>query len=96
MLKFNKALRLLVVVAFVITSGMVSCTKRPDEEQLTKLEETRAAIESAQQKLKELREEAQQLESQLQQKQQELKGVEEERDDIKSKLQQKQSEQASN
>ena len=50
------------------------------------MEEARAAVESAERKLAELREERMSLESQLSQKQAELREHEAERDDLREKM----------
>jgi septal ring factor EnvC (AmiA/AmiB activator) len=86
MSKLQKVSRYLLISSFIAACFMAGCTKRPTEEQLTKLEETRAAIESAERKLAELREERMSLESQLSQKQAELREHEAERDDLREKM----------
>jgi septal ring factor EnvC (AmiA/AmiB activator) len=62
------------------------CTRKPNKDELTKLEETKLAAESAEKKLEELKQERLRLELELKQKQEELKRNEEERDEIKKKL----------
>jgi len=65
---------------------VVGCTKKPSEEELAKLEEAKAAAESAERKLAELRSERMDLESQLQAKESELQNHEAERDELKEKM----------
>jgi chromosome segregation ATPase len=62
------------------------CTRKPKQEELTKLDEARMAAEAAERKLAELRSERQMLERALEQKQAELKKQEQERDELKAKL----------
>jgi len=64
-----------------------SCTRRPNEEQIKKLEETRAAALSAEQKLEQKRQERQTLEQQLNQKKQELDKVKKQKEDVQKRLQ---------
>jgi hypothetical protein len=61
------------------------CTKKPGKDELSKLDESKSAAESAERKLGELKQERARLESDLQEKQSELKKNEEERDNIKQK-----------
>jgi peptidoglycan hydrolase CwlO-like protein len=86
MYKLQKVSRFLLIGCFIAACCMTGCTKRPTEEQLTKLEEARAAVESAERKLAELREERMSLENQLSQKQAELREHEAERDDLREKM----------
>lgn len=73
----------LCVALFGLTGG---CTKKPSQEELTKLEEARAAAESAERKLAELRTERETLEAQLQEKESELQQHQEERDELRQKM----------
>ena len=83
MLKMMKFARFLLIGLMVVTPVcMVGCTKKPAQEDISKLEEARAAAESAERKLSELRQERIQLEQELQEKQAELKSNEQERDDL--------------
>ncbi|MDD5674941.1 MAG: hypothetical protein PHC61_12295 [Chitinivibrionales bacterium] len=66
--------------------GLSGCTKKPSQDELTKLDEARTAAESAEKKLSDLRQERQQLEGTLAQKQDKLKSQEQERDSVKQKL----------
>ncbi|MBD3393224.1 MAG: hypothetical protein GF418_13955 [Chitinivibrionales bacterium] len=86
MMRFNRITRYLVLGSFVALVTMSGCTKRPSEEELAKLEEAKAAAESAERKLAELRRERMDLESQLQSKEDELRNHEMERDELKEKM----------
>jgi septal ring factor EnvC (AmiA/AmiB activator) len=66
-------------------AGACGCTKKPSQDELTKLEEAKQSAESAEKKLTELKQERMQLEATLQSKQTELKQNEDERDDLKKK-----------
>jgi septal ring factor EnvC (AmiA/AmiB activator) len=83
-----RLLRIFVVAAMVAAVGGLSagCTKKPSKDELSKLDESKSAAESAEKKLYELKQERMRLETELQQKQEELKKSEEERDDIKKKV----------
>jgi septal ring factor EnvC (AmiA/AmiB activator) len=67
----------------MIIPVFVGCTKKPDSEDLAKLEEAKAAAESAERKLTELRSERMALEAQVQAKEMELQKIEAQRDDLK-------------
>ena len=62
---FHKVFRYLMIGSFVMLCGFAGCTKKPSQEELTKLEEARSAAESAERKLAELRQERMNLENQL-------------------------------
>jgi septal ring factor EnvC (AmiA/AmiB activator) len=66
-------------------AGVSGCTKKPSQDELTKLEEAKQSAESAEKKLADLKQERMQLETTLQSKQTELKQNEDERDDLKKK-----------
>jgi septal ring factor EnvC (AmiA/AmiB activator) len=72
-------------IACALLTG-TGCTKRPNADELARLEEARSAAESAEKKLAELKRERMDLETTLQQKQSELRRHEEERDDLKMKM----------
>lgn len=78
--------RMLAVGSIAVLVGVVGCTKRPNEEELAKLEEQKAAARSAEQKLSELKQERRQLENTLEDKKAELAEHERERDDLKEKM----------
>jgi len=73
------------VFSALIAFGGVGCTKKPSQEEVSKLEEARVAAESAEKKLSELRQERMQLEQELQGKQADLNAKEQERNDLNSK-----------
>jgi septal ring factor EnvC (AmiA/AmiB activator) len=85
MLRTSRFLRLLTAASLIAAFGMSGCTKKPSQEEVSKLETARGAAESAEKKLSELRQERMQLEQQLEQKKQELKKAEDERDELKAK-----------
>lgn len=86
MMSFNRIARYVLIGSFVVMCGMTGCTKKPSNEELTRLEEARSAAESAERKLAELRQERMSLESQLSSKEDELREHEAERDDLKEKM----------
>jgi hypothetical protein len=75
----------LLIGSFLAMASLTGCTQKPNKDELSKAEEAKAAAESAEKKLAELRQERTQLEIQLQQKQSDLKQNEGERDDVKKK-----------
>lgn len=83
---FTGSVRVLFMASVVAAIGLGGCTKKPNQEELTKLEEARAAAESAEKKLADLRQERMSLEGQLQGKESELKSDEQERDELKAKM----------
>ena len=72
------------VFGALIAFGGVGCTKKPSQEEVSKLEEARVAAESAEKKLSELRQERMQLEQELQGKQADLNAKQQERDDLQA------------
>jgi septal ring factor EnvC (AmiA/AmiB activator) len=87
MIRMSRFSRCLVLSSFVVAMCCVSgCTKRPNQEELAKLQEAKSAAESAERKLSELRKERMDLEAQLQAKENELKSHETERDELKNKM----------
>lgn len=85
MIKRHKIIRLVALASLVTLVGM-GCTKRPSEEELAKLDQARAAAESAEKKLAELRSERMELERVLSEKQAELGLHQEEIEDLKQKM----------
>jgi septal ring factor EnvC (AmiA/AmiB activator) len=63
---------------------MVGCTTKPSNQETSKLEESRGAVESAERKLAELRQERIRLEKELQAKQGEIKKTEQEKDSLQN------------
>jgi len=76
------------LMVFLVAGLMLStgCTKKPSQEELSKLNEARMSAEAAEKKLADLKAERVQLETQLEAKKEELKKAEEERDAVKAKL----------
>jgi hypothetical protein len=84
----SKLLKIIYVGIFsvLVVIGWSGCTKKPNQEEVAKLEQARVAAESAEKKLSELRQERMQLEQDLQSKQSDLKGKETERDTLSQKI----------
>jgi septal ring factor EnvC (AmiA/AmiB activator) len=91
MLRATRMLTVVAVASVLAMGNLAGCTKKPNQEELAKLEQARSAAESAEKKLAELRAERQQLEQTLDQKKGELKEHEAERDDLKAKMGQSQA-----
>ncbi len=83
--KITQVLMVSAIAASLIFA--TSCTRHPNEEQIKKLEETRAAALSAEQKLEQKRQERQSLEQQLAQKKQELEKVKKQKEEVQKRLQ---------
>ncbi|HUI92129.1 MAG TPA: hypothetical protein VLX68_07780 [Chitinivibrionales bacterium] len=86
-MKVPPAFRLAVAAAFVACCGVgAGCFfMKPGKDDLSKLDESKKAAESAEKKLSDLKQERLRLESDLNQKQAELKKSEEERDSVMQK-----------
>lgn len=82
----KNVIKIVVASSMIASVGLTGCTKRPNEEELAKLEEARSAAESAERKLAELKKERMDLESQLAEKQSELQLHEEEKQDLQEKM----------
>jgi septal ring factor EnvC (AmiA/AmiB activator) len=67
-----KIVKLITLGLIALSFGFSGCTTKPNNDDLTKLEEARSAAESAEQKLAELKKERMQLESELQKKETKL------------------------
>jgi hypothetical protein len=65
---------------------MAGCTKKPNTQDVSKLEDSRAAAEGAEKKLAELKQERLKLEQELQNKQSELQKNEQERNDLQNQV----------
>jgi septal ring factor EnvC (AmiA/AmiB activator) len=85
MANLKKCARFLLIGSCIAMAGVCGCTKKPSQDELTKLDEAKQSAESAEKKLTELKQERMQLEATLQSKQTELKQNEDERDDLKKK-----------
>jgi hypothetical protein len=76
----------IIAAASILAAGTMSgCTKKPSQDELSKLDEAKAAAENAEKKLYELKQERMRLESDLQQKQGDLRKSEDERNTVKQK-----------
>jgi hypothetical protein len=65
MAKFLKISGIALISTLLLTGGVVGCTKKPSTEESSKLDEARAAAESAERKLSDLRMERIKLEQEL-------------------------------
>lgn len=72
-----------VLIGTMVAWAGIGCTKKPNQEEMSKLEQARSAAESAEKKLSELRQERMQLEQSAQTKESELESSEQERDNLK-------------
>lgn len=86
-MKLLRFVTVFLCAVFFTFSSIVSvgCTKKPSQDELSRLEEAKTAAEGAEKKLGELKQDRMHLESELQAKQAELKKSEDERDEIKQK-----------
>jgi hypothetical protein len=75
----------LLIGSFLAMASLTGCTKKPNKDELTKVDEAKTAAENAEKKLSELRQERMQIETTLKQKQSDLHQNEAERDDAKKK-----------
>ena len=55
MTNLNKLARFLLIGSFVAMAGVSGCTKKPSQDELTKLEEAKQSAESAEKKLTDLK-----------------------------------------
>jgi len=62
MFKFQKAVACALVGSVMMLGGIGGCTKKPSSDELSKLEEAKAAAESSVKKLSDLRQERMSLE----------------------------------
>jgi septal ring factor EnvC (AmiA/AmiB activator) len=79
----------LIAATFLFGSltALTGCgAKKPNQEELGKLEEARSAAEAAEKKLADLKAERMALEQELEKKKEELRKTQEERDQAKQKL----------
>jgi uncharacterized protein YoxC len=85
-MKFSLLVRCAVAALCIAVTGVIiGCVKKPNKDELSKLDEAKSAAEGAEKKLTELIQERTRLESDLQEKQAELKKAEDERDAVKQK-----------
>jgi septal ring factor EnvC (AmiA/AmiB activator) len=79
--------RIFLIGLVVIAAGaVIGCSNKPNHEEVSKLEESRSAAESAERKLAELRQERIKLENELKAKQGELNKIEQVKDSLKNKV----------
>lgn len=85
---FTVMARILLIGMLVFSTSaiMTGCSKKPNKEEASKLDDARAAAESAEKKLADLRQERMKLEQELQAKQAQLKAAEQERDSLQNKV----------
>lgn len=82
MTRFLKFTFITILSTLLVSGGIVGCTKKPNTEEIGKLEEAKAAAESAERKLSELRVERMQLEKDLDGTSGEEQGAQEELNDV--------------
>lgn len=84
MAKFLKFTFVALLGTMLFSSAFVGCTKKPSNEEVGKLEEAKAAAESAERKLSELRAERMQLEKNLEGTKSEEQGEKQELEEVQS------------
>lgn len=82
--KVFKLLMIGIVAAALVFA--TACARHPNEEQIKKLEETRAAALSAEQKLEQKKQERQSLEQQVEQKKQELEKIKKQKEKVQKRV----------
>lgn len=83
MIKFKKIALVTMMGTLMLSGGFIGCTKKPNTEELGKLEEAKAAAESAERKLSELRVERMKLEKELNESQGEVQNQQQELNEVK-------------
>ena len=83
MTRFFKFSRVFLICAVVVSGSIIGCSPKPSSEEMGQLEQAKAAAESAETKLHELRQERIQLEGELQEKQAELQNDSKENESLK-------------
>jgi peptidoglycan hydrolase CwlO-like protein len=87
MLKVKKFLFLIITALFLFSLFIsTGCSRHPNPEQISAMEEARSACLAAEQKLNELQQQRQSLESKLSSLQNELNGLNKEKSDIQQRL----------
>ena len=86
----NSITKLLLASVAVSAMLFTGCTKHPDQDQLSQLEEARAAAQSAEQTLANKKQERMQLEQQVAQKESELSDKKAEKADVQQKMDERQ------
>lgn len=82
MTKFLKISGIALISTLLLSSGFVGCTPKPSSEESSKLDEAKAAAESAERKLSDLRMERIKLEQELGGTQSEEQGEKQELDNL--------------
>lgn len=86
MKKKNSTIKLMLASVALSSLMLSGCTKHPDQDQLSQLEEARGAAVSAEQTLAAKKQERMQLEQQVSAKEAELSDRQAERDDVQAKM----------
>jgi peptidoglycan hydrolase CwlO-like protein len=85
MSRFNTIVRVFCISLMAIgPMVMTGCSKKPNTQEASKLEEARSAVESAEQKLAYLRQERMRLEKELEAKQGEINKTQKEKDSLQN------------
>ena len=86
----TRGLRIFILILFSLTLlscfFVTGCTRYANEEQLTTLDETEAAAESAEKKVSDLEAQRDDLKAKLAEKKEELRKVQEEKEKVRSRL----------
>ena len=82
----KKMMHWVLLAGFVASLAVTGCTKRPNEEQLLLLEETRQAALAAEQKAQQCDSEKSSVSDQLSQKKRELQKAKDEMEAVKQRL----------
>ena len=83
MAKFLKISGIALISTLLLSGGFVGCTKKPSNEESSKLDEAKAAAESAERKLSDLRMERMKLEQELGGAQSQEQGEKQELENLK-------------
>ncbi len=78
----NNFKKIFLVTTLALSTLVWGCTKKPSQDELSRLEESKSAAESAEKKLSELRQQRISLENELNSKKDEIKKLEKERDNL--------------
>jgi hypothetical protein len=84
MTKFLKISGIALIGTLLLSGGFVGCTKKPSAEESSKLDEAKAAAESAERKLSDLRMERMKLEQELGGTQSQEQGEKQELDNLEN------------
>lgn len=86
MRRIRNVVMLLLAAIVLVSFALAGCTRYAKEEQLTTLDESKAAVISAEAKVTELEKKKADLEAKLNEKKQELKDVQQEKEKVQAKL----------